>query len=201
MKNIIFIAVAATAVFTVSPAMADNPDIENAIRNRPELSSFYQALINTGVNHELQANRTYTIFAPTNDAFAKISPQSYPCFYSATCRQEVAEVVRNHIVPGEVHLSDAARFKGGLYSLDNRFVNIGKDSRNYFQRGDNSYTVDGSNVISTNALGRSMLYKIDGVIANERELSTFQPYYAYFPEQSTTTVTRTTRAVPVAQAR
>lgn len=200
MKNLIFIMAATAVIFNFQPALADNPEIEEAIRSRPELSSFYQALINTGVNHELEPGRTYTVFAPTNEAFAKISPQEYPCFYSATCRSEVAQVVRNHIVPGEVHLSDASRNKGGLYSVDNRFVTIGKDHRNDFQLADNSYTVDGSNVISANSLGTSMLYKIDGVIASDRELSSFQPYYAYFPEQ-TTTVTRTTRQVPVAQAR
>ena len=201
MKNLIFITAASAALFTVEPALADNPKIEEALRSRPELSSFYQAIVNTGVNHELENGSTYTIFAPTNEAFAKISPQSYPCFYSATCRTEVAGVVRNHIVPGEVHLSDASRYKGGLYSMDKRFVTIGKDHRNDFQQADNSYTVDGSNVISTNSLGTSMLYKIDGVIANDRELSTLQPYYAYFPEQTTTTVTRTSPAVPVAQVR
>ncbi len=160
---------AATLISTV--AYADNPAVEQAISSRPDLSMFYHALMNTGVNHELDANSTYTIFAPTNAAFAEIRHDQYPCFYTANCRTEVAAIVRNHIIPGSVYLDDKTKQrggysagKGGYYSIGHRFVTIGEPNRN-------NYAIAGNNVTYTTAFGNSYLYKIDGVIANPRELA------------------------------
>jgi hypothetical protein len=164
------------------PAMADNATIEDAIKRRPDLSSFYQALVNTGVNRELRADATYTVFAPTNEAFAKLTAEKYPCFYAASCRSEIADVMRNHIVPGEVHVTDVVRQRGGLYSIDKRFIAVAAPA-----------VVGGRNVTSTNLLAGGILYKIDGLIANERELAAFQyPQYTYLPGEQVTTTTRRT---------
>jgi uncharacterized surface protein with fasciclin (FAS1) repeats len=202
----------------IAPAQAANPNVENALARHPELSTFYQALVNTGVINELQPNASYTIFAPRNDAFTRISTNEYPCFYSQICRDQVADVLRNHIVPGQVYLSDAVRAKGGVYSIDNRFISIGEPSRN-------NYAIDGKNVVRTNDIRGGYIHTLDGVIANEREMAmfeqpriitqretvtttttagvpviTYEPTYAptYAPgnvSQSTTTVTRTTPAL------
>lgn len=178
-----------------TPALAANSSVENAIKSRSDLSSFYEALVNSGVANELEPGRHYTIFAPTNEAFAKITPADYPCFYSTACRAEVASVVRNHIVPGEAYVADIARLKGGVYSLDKRFVNIADEngiSKSNAISGKNAFTADGHRITYTSWFGGGLLYKIDGVIANERELSQFQygPAVAVVADQRTVTTGR-----------
>lgn len=167
-------------------AYADNVSVENAIKNRADLSTFYQALVNTGVNRELSENRRYTVFAPTNEAFARIRQDSYPCFYMTACRAEVAQILRNHIVPGDVYMADAVKQKGGVFSISNRKVNVSEPFRN-------DYAVDGQNVLYTSWFNSGILYKIDGVIANPRELSSLQfPDYAYLQGREVTTTTQKT---------
>ncbi len=177
---------AALALTSLSiSAHADNASVENALKNQSDLSNFYQALQTTGVIHELQPNMTYTVFAPTNYAFSKLSTQQYPCFYSQDCRKDVADVLRNHIVPHQEYIDTVARQKGGVYSIDKRFVSIAEPNKG-------SYTVDGHNVVNADMIGGGLVYKIDGVIANPYELSAFQ-YGNYTPvateEQTTTTTT------------
>ena len=72
------------------PALATNSNVESVLQSHGDLSLFYQALHNTGVADELKEDGEYTIFAPTNTAFAEIQPHEYPCFYSAQCRDKVA---------------------------------------------------------------------------------------------------------------
>lgn len=167
-----------------SKAHADNVDVENGIKSRSDVSTFYQALVNTGVNHELQPGMTYTVFAPTNEAMARITQADYPCFYMTECRAEVANIVRNHIAPGEIHVDDKAHYSAGAYSINRRFVTMGELSRN-------DYTVDGNPVLSAGWFPGGLIYKIDGVIANKQELSALQ----FAPEYRVAEVTTTTERV------
>lgn len=148
------------------PAYANNTHVENAIKARPELASFYEALTVTGVNQELQEGKSYTVFAPTNAAFAAITKDQYPCFYSEQCKAQIADVVRNHIVPGENHVDDIVKQKGVLFSIDKRQIPIGMPNPD-------KYTADGRNIVRISGIRGGMLYNIDGVIANQQELSMF----------------------------
>jgi uncharacterized surface protein with fasciclin (FAS1) repeats len=147
-------------------ALANNVAVESALKNRPDLSTFYQALTSTGVLNELDANTTYTVFAPTNNAFERIMPEQYPCFFAAPCAPQLANVLRNHIVAGTTYMDDTVKQHGGLYSINNRFVPIGEPSRG-------TYTVEGSAVVYTQWFAGGILYKINGIIASPREMAAF----------------------------
>ncbi len=172
------------ACLNTMPAYADNINVENAIKSRPDLSVFYQALVSTGVNHELNPGTSYTVFAPTNEALAQIRSE-YPCFYKAECRAQAAEIVRNHIIPGKTHIADAVKHEGGFFSLGRRFVTIGEPSRD-------DYTVGGHAIHSMSPFSGGILYKIDDMIANPHELASLQnAQYAALPKE-VTTITRKT---------
>ncbi len=152
----------------VVPAHANNRVVEDAIKSRSDLSAFYTGLISTGVIHELREDKSYTVFAPTNDAFAEASPDKYPCLYSAECKEQAAEILRNHIVPGEKHLNDISRI-GDIKSMFavNGYHVIGSKLYN------NGYAINGHNVLSERQLSGGILYRVDGIIANEREIARF----------------------------
>lgn len=156
---IAMVVLAATAFST--PALA-NGAISDALKHRDNLSSFTDALIATGVLDELKPNRSYTIFAPTNEAFAKLNNQEYPCLQSTQCKAEVADILRNHIVPGQVTFTGPV--KGAVFSIDNTNLNLG--TRNGEVR-----TVAGYNIVNRGQVLGGIICEIDGVIATAQELA------------------------------
>jgi uncharacterized surface protein with fasciclin (FAS1) repeats len=161
-------ALAGTLAFAMA-AQANNSTVENALKSRPELSTFYNGLVSTGVLSELSEGQPYTVFAPTNEAFAKLDASHYPCFYAPQCKAQVADILRRHIVPGEKHLSDMNP-EGGVYSMfsiDKQHVVGGQPAKDQF-------TVDGQKVLSENQLLGGELYEINGVLATDRDLVQFE---------------------------
>lgn len=199
-------ALLATAIFSsiaaggIATAIAKNPTVEDSLKRRDDLSVFYQALVDTGVADELQDGKDYTIFAPTNEAFEKITKEKYPCFYSAECRKEVAAIIRNHIVEGAIFV-DRARTTNLRSLNDQRVINIAQPHKN-------NYSVDGKAITYTMSFTSGILYKIEGVIADKMELSalTRLPIPTPIPEMSDDTkeameaVSETPAAVKLAPA-
>lgn len=172
MKNILT-ATALSCVLSclvAAPSFADNSRVNEALQRRPDLSTFYQGLVSTGVIHELKDNQSYTVFAPTNEAFAKLSADKYPCFYSSECKAQTADILRNHIVAGENHVRDINTTRSAAVSL----FSINDDHLIVSQPTKDGFAVDGKNIVSENQLAGGVLYKVDGVIATPRQLVQFE---------------------------
>ncbi len=183
-----------TPVVCWSPAHAANSNVEAALQNYGDLSMFYQALLNTGVINELNENQRYTIFAPTNAAFAsQIRRETYPCFYAEQCRPQIAAILRNHIVLGRYDLRDLVTYGAGVQTSSGRFVHVDEP---YVAE----YSVDGQRILSKGEVGGSVVYRINGVLVSPRDLSQFQTVrYVPVPGGVTTekTVIRKTYHTPV----
>lgn len=148
---------------------ANNATVENALKSRADLSTFYAELQKNGILGELKDGQPYTVFAPTNDAFARIDPNKYSCFYSGQCKAKVVQVLRKHIVPGEKHLRDAED-KGGIYSLfsiDNQHI-VGA------QPHKDNFTVENSKVLSEEQLLGGVLYKLNDVMLTQKDMVELQ---------------------------
>jgi uncharacterized surface protein with fasciclin (FAS1) repeats len=183
-KFVAGLTASAAVALAASSAFAGKETIEQALAGRPEVSQFYEALKQTGVINEL-GNRSYTVFAPTNDAFNKLTAKEYPCLYSPQCTEKVADILRNHITEGEVLLSDAVR-GSATFSIDKAHLRIHEP-----QKG--RYTVDGHKVDSQNQLVGNVLYVIDGVIASNNELAELRKAPVVATKPVTTTQETVTR--------
>ena len=148
--------------FFSSPAFATNTAVENSMKGNSNVSAFYQAMIDTGVVNELNSGGSYTVFAPTNAAMNEISRDKYPCFYSHACKEELADIVRNHIVSHEVGLEDSLH--SAVFSIDKTHLAMNEPQKR-------NYTVEGHKIVKQHQLLGSALYEIDGVIANPQELA------------------------------
>ena len=178
----------------IAPANANNGNVELALEAQGGLlSMFHQALINTGVARELNENTEYTIFAPTNAAFSEIQPRDYPCFYSANCRNEVAAILRNHIVPRQENIKYWSEWGRGISTIGPREIHVSEAYKDDF-------TVNGNKVLHRNEGNHVNIYTIDGVITNDRELDSFrrQPMAdtSNTVVQKTVTTRRTSTASP-----
>lgn len=150
-----------------APAIAANTSVENALAGQSDLSMFYQALENTGVANELNENKEYSIFAPTNAAFAEIQPHLYPCFYAAQCQAKVAAILRNHIVPRNESVKRLALWGNGIQTVGDRRINVEEPYKDQF-------SADGHRVIYQNRGSNISVYQIDGVITDDQELAQFR---------------------------
>lgn len=150
---------AATALS--GPALAENRAITDALKHRDNISMFTDAMISTGVINELDPHKSYTVFAPTNAAFARLSDKDYPCLASPQCKKEVADILRNHIVPGQVTFTGPVR--GTVFSIDKMNINLG------VQNGEVK-TAAGYNIVNRGQVIGGIICEIDGVIATAQEL-------------------------------
>jgi uncharacterized surface protein with fasciclin (FAS1) repeats len=195
MKKISAVSAAALVAGTAAlilmpvPAHANNSAIEAAIQSFGDLSMFYQALLNTGVINELQENQHYTLFAPTNEAFASIQPQTYPCFYAVQCRPQIAAIMRDHILLGGRDLKELVGYGQGIATLGPRPVHVDEP---YVGK----YAVDDNSILSKTEINGNYVYRIAGVIALPQELSQFQ-MVSYTPTVTKKTVTTYTTDNPV----
>ena len=166
------------------PVQAANSNIEATIQSYGDLSMFYQALLNTGVINELNENQHYTIFAPTNAAFAQIRPETYPCFYTEQCRPQIAALLRNHIIAGRHDYADLVSYGQSIQTLGTRRILIEEPYTS-------EYTVAGKRILSRSDVAGNIIYRIDGVIATPDELQSFQTVSMIAPTQSTVTTEKT----------
>jgi uncharacterized surface protein with fasciclin (FAS1) repeats len=177
------------AALSPTAARAGNSGVEAALASYGDVSMFYAALRNTGVLNELDPNRRYTIFAPTNQVFAQIQPSRYPCFYSSACRATLAGMLRDHIVPYKESMKELTR--------EGEVPTIGR-YRVYVQSPYvGSYTVANNTVLSGAEISGNMIYRVDGVIVTENELAQFRrspPLADAVTEERTVTTYRTPAA-------
>jgi len=166
-------------------AQAGNIGVETTLQSYGDLSVFYQALLNTGVINELSEDEHYTIFAPTNAAFAQIRQQTYPCFYQYECRPQIAVLLRNHIVEGRYDLRNLTSYGQGVRTAGNHVVHVNEQYVN-------DYAVDNHKILSKTEAGGNVVYRVDGLITNPQELAQFRTAVAVVPASNVVTTERTT---------
>jgi uncharacterized surface protein with fasciclin (FAS1) repeats len=89
---------------TATPAPKDLVDTALSAGNFKTLS----ALLKTaGLVDALKAQGPFTIFAPTDDAFAQLSPETLDALNKDP--QKLAELLKYHVIEGEVQATDVAK--------------------------------------------------------------------------------------------
>ncbi|MDX2088844.1 MAG: fasciclin domain-containing protein [Kofleriaceae bacterium] len=119
MKNVLF-AIALTA--TVSPAALANPsakaapkaevaskDIVDTALADPRFSTLVEAVKAAGLVDTLKGKGPFTVFAPTNDAFAKIPQDQLKALIAD--KKKLTAVLTYHVVPGALAAADVAKLK------------------------------------------------------------------------------------------
>ncbi|KCZ56307.1 hypothetical protein HY29_09660 [Hyphomonas beringensis] len=93
-------------------ASAEMPDEATAnsltgiIAENPDLSTFTLALDAAGVAEKLEEGGPYTVFAPTNEAFANMPPEQLEMLLAPENKDKLIRVIEYHIVPGKIMAAD-----------------------------------------------------------------------------------------------
>jgi uncharacterized surface protein with fasciclin (FAS1) repeats len=82
-------------------AVTDKPvSITQTLAKMPANSVFYRALVSTKYEMMLDAPGEYTVFAPTDAAFAKLTARGHAALLEPANARRLGTVLMYHIVPG-----------------------------------------------------------------------------------------------------
>ena len=136
---------------TATPAPKDLVDTVLSAGNFKTLS----ALLNTaGLADALKAQGPFTIFAPTDDAFAQLSPDSLDALNKDP--QKLAALLKYHVVEGAVKAADVAKLNGAKTLEGDPLAITTKDDKTQI----NNATLTGSDLETANGI----IHPIDRVL-------------------------------------
>lgn len=162
MKSIFAIALAglgASALLLV-PAKAESPSktVVELAAGSEDFSTLVAAVKAAGLVETLSGDGPFTVFAPTNDAFAKLPEGTVETLLKPENKEKLAAVLTYHVVAGKVMAADV---KAGKVATVN-----GKEASIEVAGG--AVKIDGATVVKTDLLGSNgVIHVIDSVILPE----------------------------------
>ena len=114
MKSL-FLAAAASLTLLAAPAFANHHEelapagtiVEVAAAN-PEFSTLVAAVKAAGLAETLSGSGPFTVFAPTNEAFAKLPAGTVETLLKPENKAKLASILTYHVVAGKVLAADVA---------------------------------------------------------------------------------------------
>ena len=82
--------------------MSDRLDLIETIASQDQFSTFSRIMETSGINDVLGGEGSFTIFAPTNDAFAKIPDEKLDALLNEDKQTQLKALMSYHILPGKV---------------------------------------------------------------------------------------------------
>jgi uncharacterized surface protein with fasciclin (FAS1) repeats len=114
------------------------------------------ALTAAGLIDAVNGPGPFTVFAPNDDAFAKVPKETLEMLLKPENKEKLKAVLTYHVVPGKVMAKDVVGLKGAK-SLNGQRIDVKVD-------GD-KVSVDGANVVATDiACTNGVIHVIDSVI-------------------------------------
>jgi uncharacterized surface protein with fasciclin (FAS1) repeats len=109
------------------------PDVLDKAMKEPRLSRFVDAVKAAGLTDSLKGEGPYTIFAPTNAAFAKLPAGTLDDLMKPENKAKFADLLRYHVVPGKLSSADILKMgdKATLKTLagTNITLNLGQNPK------------------------------------------------------------------------
>ena len=118
----------ATPGTTTPPAgqaeAADN-HVVDVVANNPSLKTLASAIDETDANEVLELQGPYTIFAPSDEAFAALPAETRQKLLQPENRPQLAQILFYHVVPGQVSASQLQ--SGDVKTVEGANVNVQVD--------------------------------------------------------------------------
>ena len=91
-----------TVVLATSMAIASQPTVVEIAAGNDQFSTLVAAVKAAGLADALSAEGPYTVFAPTNDAFARLDGEVVEYLLSDAGRSDLGRILLHHVVPGKL---------------------------------------------------------------------------------------------------
>jgi uncharacterized surface protein with fasciclin (FAS1) repeats len=160
-KNLIAVAFAAVAA-VATPAFADNhgkhaaPTIVGVASSNADFETLTAALTAAGLVATLEGAGPFTVFAPTDEAFAKLPAGTLEDLLKPENKAKLTAILTYHVVPGKVMAADVVKLTSAK-TVNGAEVKI--------VVADGKVKVDGANVVATDVkASNGVIHVIDSVI-------------------------------------
>ncbi len=100
-------------------------DIVDTVLSSGNLSTLAAALGAAGLIGALKSEGPFTVFAPTDDAFAKIPPQALSELLQPENKAKLSAILTYHVVPGKVSAHEVANLDSAT-TLQGQTLKISK---------------------------------------------------------------------------
>ena len=165
-KLVLILTVAMTAAFSQTTT-AQGTIVDVAVGNE-DFSTLVTALKAADLVGALQGAGPFTVFAPTNSAFAKIDSNTLTSLLEEKNKEALANILTYHVVSGKLTATDvvAALKKGNgkveLTALNGQVLTVmQKDDKIWLMDGSGNY----SEIVATDVMGSNgVIHVIDTVV-------------------------------------
>lgn len=144
------------AVNTVAHQKSEPTVVEIAVANK-DFSTLVAAVKAAGLVETLSGDGPFTVFAPTNEAFAKLPKETLESLLKPENRDQLVAILTYHVVPGRVMAADVVKVSEAK-SVQGQAINV--------KVADGSVLLNGaSKVVKTDIVGSNgVIHVIDTVI-------------------------------------
>ena len=141
-------------------AMADaemSGTIADIAKGDPRFSTLVTLLVQADLAGTLANDGPFTVFAPTNDAFARLDPELVARLTSGEANDELVALLKRHVVKGSYEAADIAQGETGITTLAGTNLAI--------ERAGDMITADHVDVVSADIdASNGVIHAIDMVI-------------------------------------
>ncbi|MGK0307420.1 MAG: putative surface protein with fasciclin (FAS1) repeats [Urechidicola sp.] len=167
MKKVIFILTITLTLTLSKTAVAQETIVDVAVGNE-NFSTLVAALTAADLVGALQGDGPFTVFAPTNDAFAKIDSKTLNSLLEEKNKKALANILTYHVVSGKIVATDVvAALKKGNGSVELETLNgqvltvIQKEGKIWLKDINGNY----SEITATDVMGSNgVIHIIDSVV-------------------------------------
>ncbi len=150
-----FVTAFGALVATQSEA-AKKSDIVDTAVSAKSFTTLVTAVKAAGLVETLKGDGPFTVFAPTDEAFAKLPKGTVESLLKPENKDKLVEILTYHVVPGEVKAADVVNLsKATTVQGSDIKITVAKDG----------VKVDNANVVKTDiACSNGVIHVIDSVI-------------------------------------
>ena len=149
-------AVAAGVIALVAGCSTGGDDIVEVASSSDQFSTLVAAVSAAGLVETLQGDGPFTVFAPTNAAFAALPAGTVDDLLKPENKDKLTAVLTYHVVPGNYPASSLADQKGSLATAQGGNLKVD---------GTNGVKINGANVINPDvAASNGVIHAIDTVL-------------------------------------
>lgn len=131
----------------------------------PDFSTLLAAIDAAGLSETLAGPGPYTVFAPTNEAFAALAPGELDALLLPENKDKLTRIVSYHVIPGKVLAAEVPAEDAGVAtaSINNLALSVRRLADGTVMV--NQYTVTNSDLQASNGV----IHVIDGVLIPRME--------------------------------
>ena len=166
MKNITLIITFVLVVIFSTNSKAQTV-VDAAVSNE-NFSTLVAALTAADLVSALQGDGPFTVFAPTNDAFAKLDPATLKSLLEPKNKAALANILTYHVVSGKLTATDVvAALKAGKGKVELKALNgqiltvVQKDEKIWLQDQNGKY----SEIVTTDVMGSNGVIHVINTVA------------------------------------